>query len=344
MIKEILSHYHTLSLNDPHHRFKSWEHCHTFFQDNYKELKNPNVFDHGCLHLAFYLASWGMLRGSTFLFQKDYRVHQYLLQKVLLNPQNHRFFDHTERDLIDMEAVDGINQLIKDTKRAYIDNIAEVNGENVSVNVTDTLASKILLGIFGIAPAYDRYFIDGARLFGINTQFNEGSVIELAQFYNHYVAGFSSSKTEFNHDGVKYTPMKLIDMFFWQIGFMMDNVAIYSEELGKITRFAGEYKSTKFSKPAETIKHFRKKTISRAGLGDQIRKYIIIKLNAAKEEGKEYMDIRSGDIQKEMGLQNRIPSVCNAMESLGVYSNNMLVLYDTPSGKSSTKVIRYMLR
>ena len=27
------------------------------------------------LQLAFYLASWGMYRGSLFLLQKDYKVH-----------------------------------------------------------------------------------------------------------------------------------------------------------------------------------------------------------------------------------------------------------------------------
>jgi hypothetical protein len=56
----------------------------------------------------------------------------------------------------------------------------------------------------------------------------------------------------------------------------------------------------------------------------------------------EFIDIRSGDIHKVMGLQNRMPAVCNAMESLGVFRYS--IIKDTPSGKSSTKVIRYYLR
>lgn len=36
-----------------------------------------------CLHLAFYLASWGMYRGSSFLLQKDYRVHYDVLKEIL---------------------------------------------------------------------------------------------------------------------------------------------------------------------------------------------------------------------------------------------------------------------
>lgn len=35
------------------------------------------------LQLAFYLASWGMYRGSSFLLQKDYRVHIPVVKELL---------------------------------------------------------------------------------------------------------------------------------------------------------------------------------------------------------------------------------------------------------------------
>ncbi|MFT8323074.1 MAG: hypothetical protein ABF649_19580 [Bacillus sp. (in: firmicutes)] len=38
-------------------------------------------------------------------------------------------------------------------------------------------------------------------------------------------------------------------------------------------------------------------------------------LQRAKEEGKKHLDIKSGDIHKELALQNRMPSVCNAIYS-----------------------------
>ena len=51
------------------HRYLSWEHC-------YEAFGNPNnSIDYLALHLAFYLASWGMYRGSTELLQKDYKIH-----------------------------------------------------------------------------------------------------------------------------------------------------------------------------------------------------------------------------------------------------------------------------
>ena len=54
-------------------RSRSWEHCYRVFRDARTD-PSPD-YDYLSLHLAFYLASWGMYRGSCFIFQKDYKVH-----------------------------------------------------------------------------------------------------------------------------------------------------------------------------------------------------------------------------------------------------------------------------
>jgi hypothetical protein len=36
-----------------------------------------------CLHLSFYLASWGLYRGSSFLLWKDYLVHHDMVNRIL---------------------------------------------------------------------------------------------------------------------------------------------------------------------------------------------------------------------------------------------------------------------
>ncbi|MZQ99523.1 MAG: hypothetical protein GT601_17790 [Acidaminobacter sp.] len=87
--------------------------------------------------------------------------------------------------------------------------------------------------------------------------------------------------------------------------------------------------------------HFKSKK-NNIGQTDQIRAYITEILNKAKEEGFESFDVQSGDIHREMGLLNRIPSVCAAMESLHNYSDYE-VIYDTQSKRSSTRVFRYQL-
>ncbi|MEH7226660.1 hypothetical protein V7112_22920 [Bacillus sp. JJ1566] len=343
MIYETLCKYHELSKNDRNHRFKSWEHCYSFFSQNYQNLKDEKVFDHACLHLAFYLASWGMLRGSSFLLQKDYKVHSYFLKNVVKNSANLPYFETNSPKLLDQTLVDGMDELITDTRNAYQDNVHEINGEQTIIKVTDTLASKILLGVYGNVPAYDRYFKEALSMFGIRTQFNQSGLQELIEFYNHNIEEFEESKAIFNDDGIHYTPMKLIDMFFWQVGFMRDNLEKNIDELKKITEFAAEYKTLEKNEYIDNkiYQPMAKRKIMQKGLTDEIRKYIITLLNRACEDGVEYLDLRSGDIHKAMGLDNRMPPVCNAMESLGIYQYS--IIKDTPSGKSSTRVVRYFL-
>lgn len=61
----------------------------------------------------------------------------------------------------------------------------------------------------------------------------------------------------------------------------------------------------------------------------------------AKNNGKEFVVLKSGDIHRIMGLKNRMPLVCNAMRKC--MGNSDVVLYETPSGMSSTLEIKYFL-
>lgn len=341
MIKEILFKYHSLSKEEEHHRFRSWEHCYSFFQRNKEKLNVKEVFDHSSLHLAFYLASWGMLRGSSFLLQKDYTVHTYFLENIVINPTYQRFFNENKNEYIMDETINGIDDLIYETKRVYLDHIREINGEKTIINVTDTLASKILLGVYGNVPAYDRYFKNALLLFGFNNQFNERSLRELANFYNANHSVFNEMRKLFITDGVYYTPMKLIDMYFWQIGFMLDNQDLYINELEEIAQFAGTYRESRPVLLKEDTIQVKNKAPRSSGLTQDVRDYIFSLLEEAKSEGEEFLDLRSGDLHKQLRLKDRLPSVCGAMESIPGYE--WTKLSDSPSGKSTTKVIRYFL-
>ena len=63
----------------------SWQHCYNAFILNRSNV-DDNTFDYLALHLAFYLASWGMYRGSSFLLQKDYKVHIPIV-KIIMEKQ-----------------------------------------------------------------------------------------------------------------------------------------------------------------------------------------------------------------------------------------------------------------
>jgi hypothetical protein len=120
MIYKIVSKHHSHSKQDQHHRYKSWEHCFGYFSTNYKQLDEKAAFDQGCLQLAFYLASWGMMRGGSFLLQKDYLIHKYFLKDIAANPKYHKYFDHEQQQRMDHTNIIGIDSLIKETVNSYV--------------------------------------------------------------------------------------------------------------------------------------------------------------------------------------------------------------------------------
>ena len=72
---------------------------------------------------------------------------------------------------------------------------------------------------------------------------------------------------------------------------------------------------------------------------DDIRQYILELKRAAKNVGKPFIILKSGDIHKALNLTSRMPQVCNAMrQSMNVGD---IVLHTTPSGNSSTIEIQY---
>ncbi len=80
IIKSATFFYNQLKV-DPNGRFRSWEHCYKCFYDARNE---SNIdYDYLSLQLAFYLASWGMYRGSSFLLQKDYKLHIPVVEELL---------------------------------------------------------------------------------------------------------------------------------------------------------------------------------------------------------------------------------------------------------------------
>lgn len=338
MIFETISKYHLLSRKDEHHRYKSWEHCFNFFSEHKGHFENEKEIDLASLNLAFYLASWGMLRGGAFLLQKDYRIHQYLIRETGLNMDYGKFYSKKFLETVTQESFIGIDNLIQVVRNAYVDNIDRINDVAQKVSVSDTLASKIILGMYGIVPAYDRYFIVAMKMHGLkNTSFTEGSLNQFVMFYNDYKEEFNKSKRLFEEQGITYTPMKMIDMYFWQVGFMMENPTNYSDnDLEAISAFAeSNLRFYADKNPGKTM------TI---GQTEEIRQYIFNILQEALEGEQSHVDLVSGDIHKDMNLINRMPSVCNAMTSLEKnYNIRHEIIHNTPSGMSSTKKVRYWL-
>ena len=70
---QLIKDYFNETVIDEHGRYLSWRHCYKAFGENRNKVDDSTI-DYLCLHLAFYLASWGMYRASTFLLEKDYKI------------------------------------------------------------------------------------------------------------------------------------------------------------------------------------------------------------------------------------------------------------------------------
>lgn len=205
---------------DEHARYLSWEHCHGYFIDNYR---NPTAeqLDLMCLHLAWYLASWGMLRGGSFLLQKDYRIHLPVVN-LLVSQKYHELYDCSIETLAKSATCKKIMELsaaIVDLYKGLTIDLGDGEGKIAS----DTLITKILLGTIGCTPAYDRYFKSGLALTNVAQQrYGEKSMHQLIEYYMEHYEELETYRMLISQNRITYTPMKILDMCFWQIGFDHD--------------------------------------------------------------------------------------------------------------------------
>ena len=201
-------------------RSRSWEHCYRVFRDARTD-PSPD-YDYLSLHLAFYLASWGMYRGSCFIFQKDYKVHTPIVEKVL-KPEYDCLFGLACADVREPEV-----KLMLDTVSDYIadhfDPIRErIAGREVTTPVSPVLITKILMGTLGCVPAYDRFFIDGIKKHKVTTgEYNLKSVLRLLDFYEAHNDRLEEARRGMQTEDLAYPQMKLLDMGLWQVGFEKD--------------------------------------------------------------------------------------------------------------------------
>ena len=135
----------------------SFDYCFNYFQDirdvgKIKSLADSEHIQTSCLHLGFYLASWGMLRGSSPLLHKSAKFYEVLIQYISSAPK--------ELWVIDANCYSNENiRLLLECRRSI----------GIALNpcgATDTLATKIMLGVFGNVPAFDTFFKFG---FGVST-------------------------------------------------------------------------------------------------------------------------------------------------------------------------------
>lgn len=217
--KAIMEFYHDLR-QDEQARYRSWEHCYAnFFAAHQDENRDNELLS---LHLSFYLASWGMYRGSSFLLQKDYTVHLPVVKELL--QAKYKPLMGIRCDQLLKESNQQLLAELEWFMRDYYDKIRkEVRGQELKNQVSDTLITKILMGTLGCVPAYDRYFVSGIRQQKVASgTFGKRSLLQLAEFYEEHAARLELRRKEMTIGSILYPQMKLLDMGFWQIGYDLD--------------------------------------------------------------------------------------------------------------------------
>jgi hypothetical protein len=211
---------------DQHHRLLSWDHAWEHWNYYSNELEADDSL--AALHLAFYLASWGMYRGSSDLLYRDYKVLvpavQFLKIQASMRPWEDCFFD-TEIEVDDLAGE--LCQLAADLSTTLKQKLARPGKDRVKVS--DTLQSKILFNTLGCVPAFDTEVKKALKdiLGNYYPTCNGFSKNRLVQTINLARENADLIKTGQNllqeKAGKEYPLTKVLDLYLWHHGFDLNN-------------------------------------------------------------------------------------------------------------------------
>jgi hypothetical protein len=202
--------FHDRAVASPHHRYLSWEHCYRFFRSRTPEELLLGK-DAAALQLGFYLASWGMYRGSSFLLQRSYTIHIAVVERLAAPELSALWDTEVGTNASDAALVPTILFAVDAVRDAYAPFGA----------ATDTLVTKVILGTLGCLPAVDRFFIDGFKKSGNKYSYlNALFVKRVISFCSECGGSLRLEQDRIQRvSGVRYPLMKLADMYFWEIGY-----------------------------------------------------------------------------------------------------------------------------
>lgn len=199
-----------LAGREPTERYTSFDYCFNYFQLHREQQKLPDLvrgdaLQLSCLQLGFYLASWGMLRGSADLLQRSVKALVPVISVIAESP----------REIWEMDA-----NAYGDGRCPPVFDMAAQITTALPNGASDILVTKIMLGTFGCVPAFDTNFKKG---FGVST-FGPKALSRIGEFYaaNADIIERNRVQTlEFASGQAtkrRYTRAKVIDMIFFIAG------------------------------------------------------------------------------------------------------------------------------
>jgi hypothetical protein len=218
-----------------YHRGKSWEFCYSFFRGYETFRDDDGLVDQAALHLGFYLASWGMFRGSSFLLQADYKYFRPIIE-VLLKDEYDTLWkadvwtedQAKEQQEKNLTLVFKLKTALRDVMEKEKGSIYKEPSNKRPWNITETQVTKIIMGTMGCVPAYDQFFKKGIILFSDGKNLE----LELDGFHPESFKNLLNLSTgddtlsdiykvqmPIGTTGFIYPPMKLLDLYFWLRGY-----------------------------------------------------------------------------------------------------------------------------
>lgn len=218
---------YTKCCNQTYGRYRSWCWCYAKFREAFKKRKvTDKEKDALALNLGFYLASWGMYRGSSFVLQHDYKFLTPIVE-ILMNRKKHwspllgvslsafRTPGNSEGELLD--------ELYEAIKTEF----QNLTGRAETDRMSTTLITKILLGTLGCVPALDRFFEDTRKKEcpRCSTSVMSEMMRTLADYWHdNQLSNVLAPDPELDGIvvGLQYPEAKILDMVFWHASYRIE--------------------------------------------------------------------------------------------------------------------------
>jgi hypothetical protein len=198
----------------PGQRYASFDYCFNYFQAFREQNQIGRIAERdkvqlSCLQLGFYLASWGMFRSSA-LRTRSLKQFEPVIELIA----------HTPRRTWDIDAqcysTETCSQLTS-TAAEIRSALQYPDGEWP----TNTLVTKIMLGVFGNVPAFDNYVVAGLRAAGLIGRFGFNALSAIGKFYQDHHEQIDQHRGYTLDFGTgtlterRYTRAKVIDEIFY---------------------------------------------------------------------------------------------------------------------------------
>lgn len=229
-ITKIVNNFYKNIVENSEDRFASFDFCYNYFQST-EDLTMD--MEKSCSMLGFYLASWGMYRGSSFILQRNMKIYIPLIiyfQELkdinypiwTLNDEVNRY----SSSMYNEETISLILEIYKQIEDCIFSN---------EKHVSKTLVTKIMLGVFGCIPAFDRFFCNtmkevtnGYKHSSAFTSVSKNSLLAIEEFYQNNYAEIDSLASKiktisFDKYGKTYLypKAKVIDMFGFNKAYLL---------------------------------------------------------------------------------------------------------------------------